>query len=75
VSISVAVAQDASGEIPCIYVLEGSQEATTAEEIDTLQLKCLLAPSVMRSDGFGTGYFLDRDLFNRTGAISYIRAE
>jgi hypothetical protein len=72
---TVALAQDPSGQFPGVYVLEGSVEPRTAEDLDALRIKCLLAPGVMHEGGFGVGYFLDRDLFQSTGTISYIKGQ
>jgi hypothetical protein len=38
-------------------------------------LKCVLAPGVMREDGSGVGYYLDRDLFRANGTISYVKGQ
>lgn len=73
--IDVAQANDPSGQFPGVYVLEGSYPPSTIEEMDAVQLKCLLAPGVMHDNGFGIGYFLDRELFVSTGEISYIKGQ
>jgi hypothetical protein len=64
-----------SGQYPGVYVLEGSAPPVTADDYGALQLKCLLAPSTMYPDGVGAGYFLDRELFRTTGAVSYIKGQ
>jgi hypothetical protein len=71
----VAQANDPSGQFPGVYVLEGSRIPSTDADMDAVQLKCLLAPGVMHEGGFGVGYFLDRELFQSTGEISYIKGQ
>ena len=74
-SASTVQAADASGQIPGVYVLEGANAPVTAAEREALQLKCLLAPGVMHEDGFGVGYFLDREQFRATGMVHYIKGQ
>jgi hypothetical protein len=72
---TAAGAKDGSGQYPGVYVVEGSRQTMTAAELELLQLKCVLAPGVMHSDGFGVGYFLDRELFRATGQVAYIKGQ
>ena len=70
-----AGAENGSGQYPGVYVIEGSRQPITAAELELLQLKFVLAPGVMHSDGFGVGYFLDRELFRTTGQVAYIKGQ
>jgi hypothetical protein len=70
-----AAAQDSSGQYPGVYVLEGSFMPGSAEEQHRLELKCVLAPGVMRKDGKGAGYFLDRAAFRASGEIRYVKGQ
>jgi hypothetical protein len=70
-----AQAANTSGQIPGVYVIEGSKVPTTPEEIEELQLKCVLAPGVIDDNGRGVGYFLDRTKYRATGTISYIKGQ
>lgn len=74
-SIEYGLAQDSSGQFAGVYVLEGSLASSSTADKDAVQLKCLLAPGVMHEGGFGVGYFLDSELFLKTGEISYIKGQ
>jgi hypothetical protein len=63
-AMDVAQANDPSGQFPGVYVLEGSRVPLTVEEMDTVQLKCLLAPGVMHDGGLGVGYFFTLEKFH-----------
>jgi hypothetical protein len=74
-NVAACVAAESSNQIPGVYVREGSSPPITETDRELLELKCILAPGVMQSDGLGTGYFLDLPRFRATGEVIYIKGQ
>jgi hypothetical protein len=70
----VTAAHAASGQFEGVYVREGLPVVTPSQR-EALELKCVLAPVVIGADGIGTGYFLDTELFQSNGTVSFSKGQ